>query len=32
MWMPMEIGRGKLWLPEKPWPIDVETGEVYFEA
>ena len=28
IWMPLEIGDGKLWLPEpKPWIIDVETGE-----
>lgn len=29
LWMPLEIGDGKLWLPEpKPWSIDVQTGEV----
>lgn len=28
LWMPLEIGDGKLWLPEpKPWTINVETGE-----
>jgi hypothetical protein len=28
LWMPLEIGDGKLWLPEpKPWTIDVKTGE-----
>jgi hypothetical protein len=28
LWMPLEIGDGKLWLPEpKPWTIDVRTGE-----
>jgi hypothetical protein len=29
LWMPLEIGDGKLWLPEpKPWNINVKTGEV----
>lgn len=29
LWMPLEIGGGKLWLPEpRPWTINVETGEV----
>jgi hypothetical protein len=28
LWMPVEIGDGKLWLPEpKPWTINVKTGE-----
>jgi len=28
LWMPLEIGDGKLWLPEpKPWTLDVQTGE-----
>ena len=28
LWMPVEIGDGKLWLPEpKEWSIDVATGE-----
>ena len=28
LWMPLEIGRGKLWLPEpKPWTLNVKTGE-----
>ncbi len=28
LWMPVEIGGGKMWLPEpKPWTIDVATGE-----
>jgi len=27
LWMPLEIGDGKLWLPKpKPWTIDVNTG------
>lgn len=27
VWMPVEIGDGKLWLPEpKPWAIDVKAG------
>lgn len=33
LWMPLEIGNGKLWLPEpKPWTINVKTGEVKFKA
>lgn len=32
LWMPLEIGDGKLWLPEpKPWKIDVKTGIVIYE-
>ncbi len=28
IWMPLEIGEGKLWVPQpKPWTINVETGE-----
>jgi len=28
LWMPLEIGDGKLWLPEpKPWTLDIATGE-----
>ncbi len=28
LWMPLEIGDGKLWLPEpKEWTINVDTGE-----
>jgi hypothetical protein len=28
LWMPLEIGDGKLWLPKpQPWKIDVKTGE-----
>jgi hypothetical protein len=31
LWMPLEIGNGKLWLPEpRPWTINVKTGEVSF--
>lgn len=31
LWMPVEIGEGKLWVPEpKPWTIDVKTGEYKF--
>ena len=27
LWMPLEIGNGRLWLPEpKPWTIDVKSG------
>ena len=29
LWMPLEIGAGKLWLPKpRPWSIDLKTGEV----
>jgi hypothetical protein len=29
LWMPLELGGGKLWLPEpKPWTLDVHSGEV----
>jgi len=28
LWMPVQIGEGKLWLPEpKPWTIDVKSGK-----
>jgi hypothetical protein len=28
LWMPLEIGGGRMWLPEpRPWTIDVKTGE-----
>ncbi len=28
LWMPLEIGKGRLWLPEpREWSIDVKTGE-----
>lgn len=28
LWMPLEIGDGKLWLPEpKPWKLDIKSGE-----
>jgi Glycosyl hydrolases family 43. len=31
LWMPLEIGEGKLWLPEpKPFTVNVTTGEVSF--
>jgi hypothetical protein len=30
--MPLQIGDGKLWLPEpKPWTLDIKTGEVTFK-
>ena len=33
LWMPLEIGDGKLWLPEpKEWTLDVETGEAVIQA
>jgi hypothetical protein len=29
LWMPLEIGGGKLWLPKpRPWSLDIKTGEV----
>ena len=32
LWMPLQIGGGKLWLPEpKPWSLNVKTGEVTLE-
>jgi hypothetical protein len=31
LWMPLEIGDGKLWLPEpKPWKLNIKTGETSF--
>ncbi|MBV4359235.1 family 43 glycosylhydrolase [Parasegetibacter sp. MAH-26] len=31
LWMPLQTGDGKLWLPEpKPWSIDIKTGKVQF--
>jgi hypothetical protein len=28
LWMPLEIGGGKLWLPEpKPWTLDIRSGQ-----
>jgi hypothetical protein len=33
LWMPVEIGDGKLWLPEpKPWALNIKTGEVVIET
>jgi hypothetical protein len=32
LWMPLELGSGKLHLPEpKPWSLDLETGETIIE-
>ncbi len=32
LWMPLEIGNGKLQLPEpKPWTLDVKTGEAVIQ-
>ena len=32
LWMPLQIGDGKLWLPEpKQWQLDVKTGEAIIE-
>lgn len=31
LWMPLEIGEGRLWLPEpRPWKINVATGQVRY--
>lgn len=31
LWMPLEIGDGKLWLPEpRPWQINLKSGEIKF--
>jgi len=31
LWMPLQIGDGKLWLPEpKRWSIEIKTGKVQF--
>jgi hypothetical protein len=31
VWMPVEIGNGKLWIAEpRPWTINVKTGEHSF--
>lgn len=28
LWMPLEIGEGKLWVPEpKPWTLDIKSGK-----
>ena len=28
LWMPLEIGQGKLWLPKPAeWSLDIQTGE-----
>jgi hypothetical protein len=32
LWMPLEIGNGKLWLPEpKAWRLNIKTGEANIE-
>jgi len=32
LWMPLEIGDGKLWLTDpKPWKLDIKTGEAVVE-
>jgi len=32
LWMPLEIGDGKLWVPKpRPWTLNIKTGEVSFE-
>ena len=32
LWMPLQMGDGKLWLPEpRPWTLDLRTGEVGFK-
>jgi hypothetical protein len=31
LWMPLQIGDGRLWLPEpKPWTIDIRTGQWHY--
>ncbi len=31
LWMPLEIGDGRLWLPEpREWTLDIKTGETHF--
>ena len=31
LWMPLEIGGGKMWLPEpKPWTLNVKSGKTVF--
>jgi lysophospholipase L1-like esterase len=33
LWMPLEIGGGKLWLPEpRPWTLDVKSGRAVIAA
>jgi len=33
LWMPLEIGEGKLWLPQpRPWTLNVRTGEVNIDS
>jgi len=33
LWMPLQIGDGKLWLPEpKPWTLNIQTGEATVKA
>ncbi|MBC7886974.1 MAG: family 43 glycosylhydrolase [Ferruginibacter sp.] len=33
LWMPLEIGKGKLWVPEpKPWSLNIKTGEWKYVA
>jgi len=32
LWMPLEIGDGKLWLPKPtPWTLDIKTGEAVIQ-
>lgn len=32
LWMPLEIGDGKLWLPKpRPWKLNIKTGEVDYQ-
>jgi hypothetical protein len=33
LWMPLQIGDGKMWLPEpKPWTLDIKTGKATVSA
>jgi hypothetical protein len=32
LWMPLQIGDGKLWLPKPaPWTLDIKTGEAIIQ-
>jgi hypothetical protein len=32
LWMPLEIGNGKVWLPEpKDWTLNIKTGEAVIQ-
>jgi hypothetical protein len=32
LWMPLQIGHGKLWLPPpQPWTLNLKTGKAKFQ-